>query len=89
MARISQINVNSTTYDLIDKQGRVLISQADYNALVQAGTVDPDVDYHIYDSTAIMAVMNDTITTTSNVWSASKVSSEISSRIDDALTASY
>ena len=66
-----------------------LVTQEEYNALVQAGTVDPNVDYHIYNSTAVMATINDSVTTANNVWSANKVSNEIASRIDDALTASY
>lgn len=57
-----------------------LKTQAEYNALVQAGTVDPNVDYHIYDADLTCAPIDDTTTASDKVWSSSKINTELSAR---------
>lgn len=65
-----------------------LKTQAEYNALVQAGTVDPNVDYHIYDASITAAPVDDTTTASDKVWSSNKTNTEISAKatLDDSST---
>jgi predicted transcriptional regulator len=43
MNKINKIKLSGTTYDIQDKNATnvINVSQAEYDALVQAGTVDP------------------------------------------------
>lgn len=64
-----------------------VISEEDYNALVEADTIDPNVLYAITDSTYSAsasgdASIDDTITSKVNVWSSSKVSGELENKLN-------
>ena len=54
MANINKIRVSGTTYDIQDSNApkTVELTQAQYDALVTAGTVDPNTFYIITDATA-------------------------------------
>lgn len=56
MPDISKITgSNNTQYDIKDTKARgVELTQAQYDALVQAGTVDPEISYYITDAQKIM-----------------------------------
>lgn len=54
-----------------------IVTQAQYNALVQAGTVDPDVDYHISDGLSVQVPIDDNSISTEKVWSSKKVSDSL------------
>ena len=71
MPDISKIKLpgDNNTYDISDLVARGLlceISQADYNALVQAGTVDPNVYYYIYDAAGTELPIDTSLDTTSS-----------------------
>jgi hypothetical protein len=54
MRKINKIKLSGTTYDIQDKNATnvINVSQAEYDALVQAGTVDPTTLYNITDAQA-------------------------------------
>jgi hypothetical protein len=54
MSKINKIKLSGTTYDIQDKKATnvINVSQAEYDALVQAGTVDPTTLYNITDAQA-------------------------------------
>ena len=54
-----------------------IVTQAQYDALVQAGTVDPDVDYHISDGLSVQVPIDDNSISTEKVWSSKKVSDSL------------
>lgn len=61
-----------------------IISEEDYNALVEADTINPNVLYAITDSTYSAsssgdANIDDTVTSKASTWSSSKISEELAS----------
>ena len=62
-----------------------IVSQAEYNALIQEGTLDPNASYYVYNAQVTGAVIDDTTTANDKLWSSQKTNNELSSKasIDD------
>lgn len=61
----------------------VELTQAQYDALEQAGTLDPTVLYFITDGQSGNEIIDDTTTSASKVWSSDKTNTEIQAKQDD------
>ena len=73
MANLETIEVGGVTYDIKDIKSRPIITKAQYDALVQAGQDDPDVDYHISDLDITGAPIDDNTPNAHKVFSSDKV----------------
>lgn len=61
---------------------KVELTQAEYDALEQAGEIDPTVMYFITDGQSGNEIIDDTTTSVSKVWSSEKVSDELATKQD-------
>lgn len=77
MSVINQITVGNTTYDVQDLISRPILTQAEYNALEQAGLVDPDKDYHISNGMLAPTPVDDNDVSTEKTWSSKKISDSL------------
>ncbi len=62
---------------------KVELTQAEYDALEQAGEIDPTVMYFITDGQSGNEIIDDNTTSVNKVWSSDKVSSELATKQDD------
>lgn len=76
MSKINKIKLSGTTYDVEDANASktVELTQAQYDALVQAGTVDPNTFYIITDAQAVDL---------SEYWTSGQTQSAIDSKVTD------
>ena len=65
---------------------KVELTQAEYDALEQAGQIDPTVLYFITDGQSGNEIIDDTTTSASKVWSSDKTDSEIQAVASDVAT---
>lgn len=65
---------DSTANKWKNKNTSVVLTQTEYDALEEAGTVDPDVDYHISDGLSVQVPIDDNSISTEKVWSSKKIS---------------
>lgn len=80
--KIATITINNVATDVYAPEGGgtadfVELTQAEYDALEQAGEIDPTVMYFITDGQSGNEIIDDTTTSASKVWSSQKTNTEI------------
>ena len=76
----------NVTYYITDGDGAaryIICTQAQYNAWKTAGTLQSDIPYYITDAENSGVVINDNITTSTEVWSSLKVSNSLEAVKDE------
>lgn len=100
LAGLSDVDITTPTdgqvlsYDSVNQEwvnadvgdaSKVELTQAEYDALEQAGEIDPTVMYFITDGQSGNEIIDDSTTSASKVWSSDKVSDELDTKQDSLL----